>query len=977
MVLSAKIKSLFYIGANKEEGKGFRWCAGYFLAYSVLFGIVLALTLGYLLMYHKTLIWDHDGIKQHYNALLYYGRFLKDILHGLLSGGGLNIPHWDFSIGYGADILTSLNYYAIGDPLCFLSVLVPESLMDFFYTAIFIIRIYLGGLAFSLFSLNRGRGRFPTLCGALIYAFSAYAFTLGAMHSCFLIPVVYFPLMLYGMDRIFEGRSPLVFILSVAFSGLSNFYFFYMEAVLVFLYGIYSYFSIYGSFKLKEVVREFGRFLFFALTGVMISAVVLLPVLLPVFTSNRLKAAKHVPLLYPLEYYFSFVADFCNMQRPGSWTLLGYTAVGLMAVLLLFSIGKGQRSSKKGTVKVLQADRADIKGLRLLFIAVTLMLFIPAFGFLMTGFAYVVNRWVWGYSVLISYIISRMVEELPKLRKEEKSFSALLCLVTIFISLIIPGTRTAQTFLSGLFCLGLSVCLLLYCPERHSGIRVKATVLTFIILGLAANAWFKYSVNSGDWLSQCFDFRRANENLLEKNADSLFAESGNDGFMRKDESFLPVTVNSAIERGVYRNSFYFSVANPYMSRFVDSLYFDVPYEYQYYGADGRTPLLLATSVSHILSDEENAESISPLYGKKAAEGDTAVGHVAAYEAELALPMGYGFSERMRESVFLKLDAAGRQMALLTAAVLPDNVEAESQLPEAKSIESGAEGILKGLSHKGNVSLSSGKDMDGLALSGTRAIEKDGFRAGQGGRVLLSLNNMGAGECYLIVKNLHFKGINKRSSYDDGAWAGLSPYEKHKVYAEDFLSIAPVESSISIEAGGRQRIIDVLTDENDSYCGRHDFLVNLGYFEAMPEEISLSFRQNGEYSFDSLSVVRQDMGIIEEKARERKENVLTDVKIGTDSVDGKTDFGTEQYLFMSIPYSEGWKAYIDGRETQLYRANVAFMCIKAPSGKHDISLIYETPGLKTGGTISGIGFLLFIGIIIFDIIKRRRAQKVPQ
>ena len=42
---------------------------------------------------------------------------------------------WDMNIGYGSDILTTLHYYVIGDPLTLLSVFVPaehtETLYEF------------------------------------------------------------------------------------------------------------------------------------------------------------------------------------------------------------------------------------------------------------------------------------------------------------------------------------------------------------------------------------------------------------------------------------------------------------------------------------------------------------------------------------------------------------------------------------------------------------------------------------------------------------------------------------------------------------------------------------------------------------------------------------------------------------------------------------------------------------------------------
>ena len=72
-------------------------------------------------------MWSHDGVPQHLNSLAYYGRYLRQVLYTLFIEHKLSLPLWDMHIGYGSDILTTLHYYVIGDPLTLLAVFVPES----------------------------------------------------------------------------------------------------------------------------------------------------------------------------------------------------------------------------------------------------------------------------------------------------------------------------------------------------------------------------------------------------------------------------------------------------------------------------------------------------------------------------------------------------------------------------------------------------------------------------------------------------------------------------------------------------------------------------------------------------------------------------------------------------------------------------------------------------------------------------------
>lgn len=58
-----------------------------------------------------------DGLQQHFNALLYYRSWLLSILDTLVTEHKVSVPLWDMQIGLGSDVLTTLHYYVIGDPL--------------------------------------------------------------------------------------------------------------------------------------------------------------------------------------------------------------------------------------------------------------------------------------------------------------------------------------------------------------------------------------------------------------------------------------------------------------------------------------------------------------------------------------------------------------------------------------------------------------------------------------------------------------------------------------------------------------------------------------------------------------------------------------------------------------------------------------------------------------------------------------------
>ena len=184
-------------------------------------------------------IWEHDGWMQHYKALVYYSRYLRQIFYSIFCEHQLNIPAWDFNIGEGNDIIATLHYYVIGDPFTVFSVFVPEAFMYVYYAAILILRMYLAGIAFSVLCFKTGRtSNYAVMAGCLTYVF-CYWITINVIkHPYFLNPMIYLPMLITGIEKMLKKERPYLFIITVFLSAISNFYFFYILVLLTVIYVI-------------------------------------------------------------------------------------------------------------------------------------------------------------------------------------------------------------------------------------------------------------------------------------------------------------------------------------------------------------------------------------------------------------------------------------------------------------------------------------------------------------------------------------------------------------------------------------------------------------------------------------------------------------------------------------------------------------------------------------------------------------------
>lgn len=274
------------IHKNNATHRGVSKRSTYFLLYTAIFLICSACIYVWFARTGRSLISTGDGWKQHFPAFVYFGQYGRTVLRTLLTEHQLVLPQWNFSLGYGGDILTTLHYYVIGDPLDLLSIACPTRYAVYLYSFLSLFRLYLAGLGFGAFCRYKMQGApLPVAVGSVCYVFFTYSFLLVARHPFFAIPMVYLPLLLLGVEQVLAKRRPYLLIVAVFLAAVSNFYFFYMLAIITAIYTVYRLCCLYGRHSAKQAVGGLLQVTLWAVVGVLMSAAILLPVILT-FTGN-------------------------------------------------------------------------------------------------------------------------------------------------------------------------------------------------------------------------------------------------------------------------------------------------------------------------------------------------------------------------------------------------------------------------------------------------------------------------------------------------------------------------------------------------------------------------------------------------------------------------------------------------------------------------------------------------------------------
>jgi hypothetical protein len=87
-------------------------------------------------------------------------------------------------------------------------------------------------------------------------------------------------------------------------------------------------------------------------------------------------------------------------------------------------------------------------------------------------------------------------------------------------------------------------------------------------------------------------------------------------------------------------------------------------------------------------------------------------------------------------------------------------------------------------------------------------------------------------------------------------------------------------------------------------------------------------------------------------------------------------GERLAVFSEIYYPEGWKCFVDGRQSEYFRTDYVLRGMIIPSGQHEIKFRFEPSSYKVGNRISLISSLLFLlmaaGIIALEIKTKPKA-----
>ena len=611
----------------------------------------------------------------------------------------------DFSVGQGFDVIGTLNYYGVGDPVNLLTVFFADNHLDQMYMFLILFRMYLSGLTFSYYCSTAGiQRKASVLCGSWLYVFCSFALMGGMKHPLFLNGMLYLPLLLAGTEKVLQKKSIRFLSVSVALAFMSNYYFMYMNTILCGIYLCVRLFGHYREYGIRKILLLILKMAAAWIWGICLGAVIILPSVYAFLHNARVDTAvEEAQNFYSIAHYRKMILGFFQtLPMTNGWTVHGTAIGGLAGVLMLFTSKKRSRENCQ---------------LKIGFVVLLVLLCIPFGGKMMNGFAYVTNRWSYGMAFLCALMAAQAVADLKE--QNTKIFLILGAAAGILAAALSASNGKAMRYAIAALAVTVLTFALGAILERKQRKRLAGCLVSFVVFAGVCCNLITFFTPVGYSYAARFTKRGVSESVLLNRAvkNVQNAKLAEEGFYRVE---LPSSLfNRSLASSLNTTEFYYSVIPKSMKDLYVSLGMA---EYErpnvFHGLENRQILKNMLCVRY-QSDKKKVTC-----------------------NEDALPVGYTYDKIMSKENYDRLTPLECQAALLEYAVLDDDAEKILE-KQGKTFERGkspSDGAVIG----GNLKIT-GED---------RASWKDGTLKGKKqGRMKLKFQTEETSETYLVLKDL--------------------------------------------------------------------------------------------------------------------------------------------------------------------------------------------------------------------------------
>ena len=208
-------------------------------------------------------------------------------------------------------------------------------------------------------------------------------------------------------------------------------------------------------------------------------------------------------------------------------------------------------------------------------------------------------------------------------------------------------------------------------------------------------------------------------------------------------------------------------------------------------------------------------------------------------------------------------------------------------------------------------------------------------------------------------------------------------EKYEKKIETYKAVAAVDGPLYFYTDGS----DIHEELHNSNC---DVFINGQHVQPVCRRFEMSavylgnFKKGDKltvavkhYSEDkdehNIYLAQLDVNNFEQAINEIKSASTTDLNIKGNKVSGTYTTDTASTVMITLPYTDGWTVYVDGKQVEYKELGNIFIGIDVAAGTHEISMVYTTLHKNAGIAASFVGFAGFAAWCCLDLIVKKKKK----
>lgn len=914
-----------------------------YFKYSVLFVLFLIVLLIPFIVTGKNTLYDGDGFNQWYPLFCKWRTMIVDIV----SGKGLQTWQWD--LGLGGEVLgqyTSIMF----DPFNVIVVFFSKKHMDICYMITELLKLYVAGLFATMLVKKRGLPNNLCVLSGLSYAFCGWAIA-GFRHEYLLMPLVTLPLMILGVEKIFKKESPVPFIIGIFLSCASSFYFTYMNVIIVGMYVIIRYLAEINNKSFKDFFSRIWKLILYALIGLISATVSVVPTVVAITGASKGDGGlfRVFPTISALLKFPTIFTSFTDMHQNS--TILGTNALVLLMIPVIIVV-------RKKTVNMWMA------------IIMVIFAIFPITESLLNGLSYPSGRFMYATALfLIVGVMETYNANFEKIKEHKLPIIIWLVLITaltVVATFVFSVIKLENIILSAITILCAVILLMLIGRVKNKNSKnIELVVIVNIILMFTVTIIMTMARGVDEFSTTGSSYSAYENNSLRvanKIKDKDFYRSATDynpWSTGKNGPYAHVPCLANVYHNAPSNTDYVSTMpgswGEYNKEVLNSA--GSFKRMCVYSADNRCRINFLQNVRYYLGPNQKTKEkmyyypgyVGPSYTKSERHSN-----VKVYKNNYNTSLGYVFDKVMKKSEYLKIPKEYREQALMQAAVVDDeNLPMKGvQVQNKDSLEfENAKVIPAVLNNERVVWTDYPKkykiEKSKIDIKKNKLVVKEPDQ-------LARLNFKSVpDDCEIYLKLTNFRRYDLKST---------SPLLKDNFGDFDIFSIAYGRG----EAVAKH--IFYCEGEAQGVTGISDFMTNMGKSKNFGKSLTLKIVDAGVYTFDKIELIAIPYKNYDKQTKELANARLNVKQVKNDSLEGDVNVKKDSILYSSIPYSNGWKVYVDGKETKTFVVDTAFTGIQLEKGYHKITMKFRSPAWPYTIVVSLFGIIL---IIVVGVYHRKK------